>query len=511
MLINQKINQSRVCFMLYFLLWFTVLFGGVNPAVTGAMAADNWGTASSALKKSGAGQKTIPPLLLKDVFKAADRYTPDVQMGIANRRAASGMEQAALGQFDMQLSSGLRSRATGYYSGTALETGLSQNLRQFGGKIYSEYRLSDGRFPIYEDKYYTDTLGEVKVGALFSLLRDRDIDKNRFDIRDRSLATQQTDFDLLLTRIDIQQQAGTAYWRWVMAGYQKRVYERLLAIAEIRQKALQRQVDQGAVADIYLLENQQNLMRRQGLLAAAKQRLQRAAIQLGYFLRSSDSQMRIPDEQELPSDRVLKSMMTPPDSIHQRGIDMADVLMDRPELKRLKLAIERLNGQVALRKNDLAPQLDVSLEVSRDFGAFAEGGPSRGTFDTVVGVRFSVPLGRNTAKGKLSAARAKRAALQAKERMLGEKITMELQKILVDLTTSAQLVSLAEQEAKQSKAMEKAERKRFENGASDFFLLNIREETAASAEIKEITAQLTYQAAVMNYYAATMNLTKLGL
>lgn len=447
-------------------------------------------------------------LSLEDVLSLSRSYTPDIMARIADRQAASGAEQAALGQFDMTITANGTSRATGYYGGTVLEAGASQNFRSRGGKIYGKYRISDGTFPIYEDANYTNSLGEFKVGALFAMMRDKDIDANRFGLRDTKLASRQAELDVLLTKVTVQQQAGVAYWRWVMAGYQKRVYERLLTIATVRQSALKRQVQQGAVADIYLLENQQTILRRKGLVATADQRLQAAALQLGYYLRDKDGTMRVPSEAQIPTTAGYKNLNN---LINKGTIELTQTLLERPELQRLKVGIQRLNEQVKLYDNALSPRLDLSVEMSRDFGNVAQGGISRQSFDTRVGFQFSFPLGQNTARGKLATAKAKRRSMGQKERMIEEKITINLQRIMVDLKTTSKLVTLARQEASQSRELETAERTRFENGASDFFLLNIREETAANAEIKEINARLNMQTAAINYYSVTMNMKKLYL
>jgi hypothetical protein len=59
--------------------------------------------------------------------------------------------------------------------------------------------------------------------------------------------------------------------------------------------------------------------------------------------------------------------------------------------------------------------------------------------------------------------------------------------------------------------MRTSELRRFESGASDFFLLNIREETAANARIKMFQAELATRVARANYDAATVDTDRLGI
>jgi len=59
--------------------------------------------------------------------------------------------------------------------------------------------------------------------------------------------------------------------------------------------------------------------------------------------------------------------------------------------------------------------------------------------------------------------------------------------------------------------MVEAERKKFGLGASDFFLVNIREERVADAKIRALRAELNGRIARASYDAATLNMTELGL
>ena len=45
-----------------------------------------------------------------------------------------------------------------------------QALRPYGAEVFGSYRVSNGNFPTYENENYTNNLGEIKVGALFSLI-----------------------------------------------------------------------------------------------------------------------------------------------------------------------------------------------------------------------------------------------------------------------------------------------------------------------------------------------------
>ncbi len=461
-----------------------------------------------------AGETT---LLVEDVLAASAEHFPAILEALARRRGAEGDVLAADGAFDVVFSADGFDRFNGTFSGGVVNTEVKRRFRPFGAQVYGGYRISDGTFPIYENINNTNTAGEAKIGAIFSLLRDRAIDPQRFRTLDARLALRQADLDVLLTKVGVQHQALLSYWRWVATGRQLGVYERLLRIARDRQKGLQEQVDQGARAAIFLTENLQNITRRQRLVTEAQRDFDIAANALSFYLRDASGEPLIPTADQLPPDTAMEPLEVSIDvgrngDASERGaVSVASALAARPELEILKTAMERARRQVDLSRNELKPRLDLSAEVSRDFGDIGDGGPTFDSTDAIVGFRFSVPLQRREAKGRLNRARAQFEAVEQERRRIQDRIELEIRNILIDLDTSGQIARIARQEVVQSETMEQAERQRFASGASDFFLVNVREETAADARIREMLAQLQIHIARANYDAATVDIERLGL
>ena len=228
------------------------------------------GSASFAQQQS-VSEPEQAPLLPEDVLASSAERFPDILASLAQERAARGDQLAAEGAFDLVFNADGYDRATGFWTGSVLNTELRQNLRPFGAQVFGGYRISEGTFPIYEDINFTNTGGEFKIGAIFSLLRNRSIDKRRFDIDDTRLAASQASLDVLLTEIGVQQKALNAYWRWVATGRELIVYRELLTIALDRAAGLEEQVRRGAQPEIAVTENQQNIIRREILVAEASE------------------------------------------------------------------------------------------------------------------------------------------------------------------------------------------------------------------------------------------------
>jgi len=446
-----------------------------------------------------------PDILTADeVLQSSAEHAPAILEALARSDAARGDELAARGAFDLVFDAGASIYTNGYYDGRYVGATATQPLGPLGGSIYGGYRVSRGDFPIYDDYNFTNESGETKIGVLFSLLRDRDIDARRFGVRDTQLAARQAELDALFVQLGVQHRALTAYWRWVAAGRQLEVYEDLLRLAEDRQRALERQVASGARAEIFLTENLQNILRRRTLVTSARREFGAAAIDLSFYFRNADGQGVTPSKAMLPPPQQIVAIDVAPDAAE-------NALSRRPELETLRIAIDRARNELALEKNALAPTLDLRVEASRDWGPVGEGGVSRDATDTIVGLEFSVPLQRRAARGGAARAAAEAEALRQRRRVQSDQIENEVRAILMDLDITQELAEIARDEVRQAETMRRAEVRRFESGASDFFVVNLREEAAADARIRGHLADFAARRARADYFAAIVDTGRLGL
>lgn len=447
-------------------------------------------------------------LTADEVLQSSLRHFPKILQKLAQRRLVAGQALSAEGAFDLVFSAEGYSRASGFWDGRALSGTAQQDLGRGGVSLYGQYRLSGGSFPIYEDEYFTNAGGEFKVGVLFSLLRDRSIDQQRFARRDAALAVRAADVQVLLTKLGVQRQALIAYWRWVTVGSQISVYEDLLRNARERESGLIEQVRSGAQAEISLTENRQNITRRQALVTASRREFEQAANSLSFYLRGADGAPMRPTAARLP-DTATAFETIAVNAIKFPAVDLARA--NRPELQLLDNAIERTLQRIALDENALKPKLNLDVGFGRDVGGIAEGGRSREGTDTIFGLEFSVPLQRRAAKGKLQQSKAKLEVHRQEQRQLQDEIEIELRNIVLELNAARELAELARLEVGQAQTLRDAERTRFERGASDFFLVNLREQAAADAQRRHLYALLEARIARTNYDAAVVDLGRLGL
>ncbi|MES2498200.1 MAG: TolC family protein [Pseudomonadota bacterium] len=438
-------------------------------------------------------------LTLDAVLRSSATHAPQIVEALARVRQAQGRALGAEGAFDTVFDVDAQSRVAGYYDGTSAEGRVTRPLTGNGGQLYGGYRLSRGSFPIYEDKAYTDRLGELKVAGLFALLRDRTIDERRgrtaIAARDIDLAR----LDREMVAIGVQARAIAAYQTWVAAGLRLKAYQSLLALAETRRGGIARQVQLGVRPAILLTENDQNIVRRRALVVRSEQEFAAAANALSFFYRDGGGSRVTPGAERLPATlpAFRPGRVTGP--------------VDRPDLRSIDARLQQSTLRLALAENDLKPRLDLRGELSYDLGRTGLGGVSRDGEEAIVGLRFSVPLQRRQARGRIAEARAEIDALQTRQQLIGDQIAVEVKAIVIALDGAEKAAVLAAEEAELADRMAEAERRRFQLGASDFFLLNLREEAATDARVRLLDARARAVLAAADLAGATADRARLGL
>lgn len=445
----------------------------------------------------------VQPLLVDDVLRSSARHSPTILEALARERSADGRQLSAAGAFDLLFEGDATVRPLGYYDGSALEARVTRPLTGNGGAIYGGYRLSGGDFAGYEGKYYTNRLGEVKLGAVFSLMRDRFTDERRTRIGIAAADVELARLEREMVAISVQRRAIDAYQQWVAAGMRAALFRDLLKLATERQVSIERQIRLGARPAILGTENSQNIVRRKALLVRAEQDLAAAANALSFYFRDEDGQACVPSPDSLPSALPAFEVASP------------EMLIDgglaRPDLDAILVRLSQAEARGKLAENDLAPRLDLRLEASKDIGAEGAGGVSRTPAEGFFGLRFAMPLERRQARGRIAEAASEVDGLRARRRFIEDQIRVEVQGLAIQVRSTEALLDLARDETRLARDMAEAEGRRFFLGASDFIVVNLREEAAADARLRQIDAEYRRASARAEIIAVTADRRQLGL
>jgi outer membrane protein TolC len=292
-----------------------------------------------------------------------------------------------------------------------------------------------------------------------------------------------------------------AYFRWVAAGHALGVYRDLLHLAERRQVGLKVRVEDGDLARVYLNENLQYILKRKGKLTEGERAQQGYANNLSLYLRSEEGVPRRAVAKEMPAN------WPDPGAVDAQNMEavIAATMAVRPEIGLTDADIARARNDLALGENSLKTRVDLNFELSQDIGS---GYMKSDEPESVVRLEVAIPLERRLGKGKVAESRAKIEKLSLDRRFQTEQIEVEIRNLANDLMAAERFVGLATAEVEQATLLAAAEAERFEQGASDFFVVNLREEAAADARLREIEAHLRYLMALADFHAATVRLDR---
>ncbi len=430
-----------------------------------------------------------------EVVSSANKNYPQILSYYEKVTAAEGTALGSLGFFDIKLKQNYTDKSRGFYDGKTTDTLLEKELGFMGAKVYGGYRKSFGSFADYEGGSLTNDGGEYRAGARFSLLKDSSIDQNRLGVILANLGVKESQIQLETIKREIERDATKAYWKWIASAKVFHIYEDLYQLSLKRQTQLEEKLKKGDVAEIIVAENKKNILRRKSALAKARQDFENSAIYLSLFWRGDNGAPIVAKKNQVPEIHFSLNEIANSQTVH----DLETALSNRPELRILKIQKEQNSSQLKYAQNLFKPQLDVDLGASKDLG---DGETSRSQANNYVGLDFSIPLQQREARGKTAQYESKLKSLKYEQQLLEEKINAELEQIKIQISSIVEMHHNLSEEAKLADLLENSEREKFKHGASNFFLVNLREQDTAASKAAVMEMYEKYQSALADYKMA---------
>lgn len=422
-----------------------------------------------------------PPISLGQLLESVDRAYPEILRLARAVDAAQGKRLAAAGIFDPKVLLDLKDTPAGFYDTTRMKAEVQQLLPLWGIVAYGGYRQASGNLPIYYLEDETLDGGELRLGMRLPTLQGGSIDEKRAKLAAAGWRQRISEEDLRAQRIAFFRVAAALYWGWVANVETYRVQRELLRLSELRDAQIERKVERGALPSIDRLENLRALLARRERVIQARRSVERAAISLSLFLRNADGRPTRPSPEQATGH--LSTTIASSEGPIEIGIERA--LRKRPEARRAVHELQEARVALRLADNRRLPVLDLVLEMSKDLGAGTED-QLKSLDPTVVklGAKLSFPLFFRAGRGESAAARAKVEAAKLKARLVREKIEAEVRDAGSRVEAFQQATRTNLLGLRAAKAAAQAELRRFELGATSLLIVNLREQAAASAEVK---------------------------
>ncbi len=420
------------------------------------------------------------PLRLGEVLRSVAQFAPALEAAEADVRGAQAEQLTSEGAFDPLWRTRGWNVATGSYPQTRVDSVVEAPTSFWGTTFFGGYRLGLGKIQPYYGERETWSAGELRAGATIPLIRNGPIDRRRANVARAELGLSMAGLSKEQQSLELTKLASIRYWEWIAAGRRRSIVRSLLEIAQMRDRQLAIRSKAGDVAEFDRQENTRALIMRQGLSVAAQRSLEQSAFELSLYLRDASGNPVIPDESRLGS-------FDDPSTLPDDSVEVA--LARRPEVKRLIDQRQQIDIELRLQKNQLLPAFDLGFAVSGDIGNAARpAAASLGPTEFEVNAMLDVPLLFRAATGRIQVVEASRVKLESQLRLTRDRITIEISDLRSAARAANERIVLARQEVELSAQLEQGERSRFELGDSTLFVVNLREQATAEAQLREVDA-----------------------
>jgi outer membrane protein TolC len=441
------------------------------------------------------------PVALPDVLRSVEDHFPLIEAAERDRDVADAELLAAEGAFDPQWRTRVAAGPLGYYQPLTLDTALTQPTTLWGAQLFVGYRFGQGLsytgIPIYDGKLETNSLGEVRAGVAIPLWRNGPIDRARANVRRAEIGRTVASLGVAQQRLEAARAATVAYWEWVAAGRRVAVAEALLRLAEARDEGLGTRVARGDLPAFERTDNARAIVQRQGFVVAARRALEQTAIALSLYLRDAGGRPALPDPARLPG--ALPEPAALPAGCAARTARAA--AGRRPEVRRLEAQRAQQEVERELAENQRRPAVDLVVAVSQDLG---DGPQSRRPPVLEAGLVLDIPLRNRAADGRARAASATAARLDAQAEMARDRANADLRDAASAMEAARQRWSLAQTELGLAEGLAGQERTRLALGEGTLLVLNLREQAAAEASLREVDARAEFQRALAAWRLAAV-------
>ncbi len=515
------------------------------------------------------------PLSLNEAIRKALENNNNIEVARDDVRFQETQLRSLQGAYDLVFSvtpNFSRSSSTGSTASNdfRVDAGVNKLFERGGGSINTFFNNSQTGNNSRNNTNFNQisSLGTSSSTTYFSnlgvtynqpLLRNRQVDNTRRQIKIQRKRLQQSDADFRRQTIDIISQVQRAYWDLVFAlrNQQNQVANVNLSRENLRQVEIK--IGVGTAAPLARAEVETELANREGELLSATEQVSRADNTLKTLLLREPTapewtQSFVPTDTPVYSDDPI---------IVEDAIK--DAIDNRPELRRLRLQREITAIDIDYFKNQTKPRVDLVSNFSlgglslgnqntndRTFPQFTgndaillqglnsllpaanqipnppitiSGTPAffnGGSFRSIrnlfrsdaptysVGVTFEIPFRNTTAKANLAGARIQQQQTEAQTRSQEQIVVADVRNATQAVETARQRILTARRARENAEIQLEGERKLYEVGRSTTFLLFQRENALTNARNSEIRAETDYNKALSDLQRATSTTFRLN-
>jgi len=421
-------------------------------------------------------------LSVKDVLKSASERIPEIGTMKAEISKAKFKYMEALGNFDIKIKAQSANEILGGYTGTNNKL-LFEQPTEMGIRLFGGYRLGRGSFAVYDGKKKTNEFGELQGGVLIPILRNLGLNNFKYKLDKERIGKLLSVVINRIQKMQLQKVANKAYWNWYTAGQIYLLYSKLLELAVVRQKQIERRVELGNLPKMYLHDNERTIYERKEQVLSASQLFKTAGIYLSYFNRSQKKKMVVPGKTKLPTIIAIKNQ-----NLNLKS-EIEKVIKFSPKLVALRLKSKQKMILKDLAKNMKKPQLDLFIMASKDMGGKDI---KKDAFQLDVGVQFSLPVQNRKAKGLEGVAESDIKIIRQEKKTVRDSLNNAVTTILMKMEIERKRFEILKKELDKATLVANLEKRAFFLGQSSLIFVNKREFDITKTNIRLQKAKVNY-------------------
>lgn len=294
---------------------------------------------------------------------------------------------------------------------------------------------------------------------------------------------------------EILYQASLAYFNWLKAYNEIKIYEEFLENASIRFAGTKKRASLGDIAAIDTLEASITVQNRKLKLEQARIKFVKSSLVLSNFLWLNDDTPVEIQSNVIPDVNTEKFIDK---SLTIQGKEVNDfIVKDHPKLKALNLKIKSLHIDKKLKANRLLPKIDLQYNFLTETPEIAN------SFNTAAykgSVRFQIPLFLRKERGDLKMAKIKTQDAQYELENNRYQILNKIRAIYRELESFKEQNLLINTILDDYSTLLFAEERKFSFGESSLFLVNSRERSLINTKLKQIELQNKFFVAKANLF-----------
>jgi outer membrane protein TolC len=439
----------------------------------------------------GWGQSDSTLVSFDDYMQLVKQYHPIAKQGELIIESGEINMLGARGSFDPIIKSQLDQKQFDGKEYFTLNTNTIEVPTPLGIQIKAGYDRSTGSFVNPENNLpenglaYAGVAVPLGAGLLF--------DERRQAVRQAELFERATFLERTLLINQLVFDASKAYWNWYAAWNSFEIYDQAVDLAIFRFEGVKQSFQQGDVPAIDTLEAFILVQNRQLRRNEAVIQLQQAKLEASNFLWSESMQPLVLAEESKPFEFEAVRLDDP---LNQRAIAglLAEIERFHPKILLYINKLENLDFERRMKAEKVKPKLNLNYNLlnqpvgSNPFENYSNN-------DYKWGFEFSMPLLLRKGRGDLQMAKLKINQTDLERQNETLQIRNKVKTYQVEIENLFEQVELYRSTVENYQSMLDGEQRKFEEGESSLFIVNSRENSLITAEVKLIELIGKYQKA----------------